>query len=252
MEPPVSSFDDPALKSALQRSLPKERAPEGLRQRIAAMAAGASAETPTMRIAPQGSVGEVPIRNLRHSWQKWGRLAAAAVFAIAAVVAAVMINRQSGAPAPGYEIANSVFKGMVNAHEARKAGTATPDTVTTLASAGATLSKTLGHGVLAADLTQDGWTFQGGAVRNVASFQAAQLFFTKGNASISVLSLPASAASSAKDGSSYEISFQGSPIAGYVKQGGLYCIVGQSADNSLTIQDVKSLLEKHRGEIVKS
>ena len=251
MEPPVSSFDDPALKSALQRSLPKERAPEGLRQRIAAAAATTSAAAPTMRIAPQAASGEVPVKNLRHTWQKWGRLAAAAVFAIAAVVAAVMINRQN-APAPGYEIANSVFKGMVNAHEGRKAGTATPDTVTTFASAGPTLSKTLGRGVLAANLTQDGWTFQGGAVRNVASFQAAQLYFTKGNASVSVLSLPASAATSAKDGSSYEINFQGTPIAGYVKQGGLYCIVGQSSDNSLTIQDVKALLDKHRGEIIKS
>jgi anti-sigma factor RsiW len=250
MEPPVSSFDDPALKSALQRSLPKERAPEELRQRIAAMAADARSEAPPMRLGPEAPSGGIPIRNARSSWQRWGRLAAAAVFAIAATVTAVLINRQGG-PAPGYEIANSVFKGMVNAHELRKSGAASPDTVTTLAAA-SQLSKTLGRGVLAADLTQDGWTFEGGAVRNVASFQAAQLYFTKGNASISVLSLPASAATTAKDGSSYETTFQGTPIAGYVKQGGLYCIVGQSTDNSLTIQDVKSLLDKHRGEIIKS
>jgi len=89
-------------------------------------------------------------------------------------------------------------------------------------------------------------------VRTVASFQAAQLYFTKGKASVSVLSLPASAATTAKEGSTYETSFQGTPIAGYIKQGGLFCIVGQSDDNSLTIEEIKSLLQKHRDEIVKA
>jgi hypothetical protein len=254
MEPPVSSFEDPALKSALQRSLPKERAPEGLRQRIAAMATAprAAGEAAPMRITPESApVAQVPVRNLRFSLQRWGRLAAAAVFAIAAVVAAVVINKRQNAPTPGYEIANSVFKGMVKTHEERKSGAASPDTVTSLASASA-LSKSLGRPILAADLTKDGWSFQGGAVRTVASFQAAQLYFTKGKTSVSVLSLPASAATTAKEGSTYETSFQGTPIAGFVKQGGLFCILGQSDDNSLTIEEIKSLLQKHRDEIVKA
>ena len=194
----------------------------------------------------------IPIKNFRATWQRWGRLAAAAVFALAAVMTAVIINRQSEPdPDSVYAIPNSVYKGMVKTHEDRKNNAGGADTITSLAAAN-TLSQTLGRPVLAADLTKDGWTFQGGAVRNVASFKAGQLFFTKGKATLSVLSLPASAATTAKDGSTYDIIFQGTPIAGFVKQGGLFCIVGQSEDASLTVEDVKSLLQRHRDELVKA
>jgi hypothetical protein len=165
---------------------------------------------------------------------------------------AVIINRQSGPDADSvYAIPNSVYKGMVKTHEDRKNQAGEGDTITSLAAA-KDLSKALGRPVFAADLTRDGWTFQGGAVRDVASFKAAQLFFAKGKATLSVLSLPASAATTAKDGSTYDIIFQGTPIAGFVKQGGLFCIVGQSEDGSLTVDDVKTLLQKHRDELVKA
>jgi hypothetical protein len=242
MEPPVQSFNDPALKAALARSIPKERAPQGLRERIAALTASQASQSAATEDAP-------PIK-LPIFRQKWFRLAAAAVFAVAAVVTAVMINRQSDV-VPGYEIANSVYKGMITTHEARKNDTATPDTVTTLASAGQQLSKQLGRGVWAPDLTKDGWTFHGGAVRPMGSTQVAQLYFTKGAESLSVLSLPSSLAKGAKDGSTYETTFSGTPIAGFLKKDGLFCIIRQGAAEPTT-QDLKALLDKHRDAVVKA
>jgi hypothetical protein len=255
MEPPVPDFNDPALKTALRRALPKDRAPESLRQRIAALAssqsAANSAPAPTMRLAGQASSALAEPKSIPLFRRQWFRLAAAAVFAIAAVLTAIFIQNRGDTASPEYAIANSVYKGMVAVHEQRKSGTTSADTITTLASA-AQLSKILGRPVFAPDLAKDGWTFQGGAVRNVGSLPSAQLFFTRGKATLSVLSLPASAASKAKDGSTYDISFQGTPIAGFVKQGGLFCIVGQGDDQPLSTADVKALLEKHRGEIVKA
>jgi hypothetical protein len=241
MEPPLQSFDDPGFRAALARSIPKERAPEGLRSRIAALtAAGKPADW-----------GDAPPIKLPVFRQKWFRMAAAALFAVAAVITAVLVNRQSGVT-PGYEIANSVYRGMVNVHEARKNDAASsPDTVTALASAGQQLSKQLGRGVWAPDLTKDGWTFHGGAIRTLGSSQVAQLFFTKGAESLSVLSLPSSLAKGAKDGSTYETKFSGTPIAGFLKKDGLFCIVRQGQAEPST-QEIKALLDKHRDAVVKA
>jgi hypothetical protein len=255
----VSEFNDPDLKTALRRAIPREQAPESLRRRIAALAANPAAATattqPAMRLdadsAPATTTADQP-KTLPLFRRQPFRLAVAALFAVAAVLTAVLINRRAGDDAAQqYVIPNSVYKAMVKVHEERKNATSPGDTVTTLASA-AQLSKTLDRPVFAPELAKDGWIFQGGAVRNVGSFPSAQLYYTKGKSSLSVLSLPASAASKAKDGSTYDISFQGTPIAGFVKQNGLYCIVGQGDDHPLTTQEVKDLLIKHRDELVKA
>jgi hypothetical protein len=241
MEPPVQSFDDPALRAALARSIPKERAPQELRNRIAALTA----------IGKPTTWEDAPPIKLPVFRQKWFRMAAAALFAVAAVITAVLVNRNQTGVTPGYEIANSVYKGMVTIHEARKNNTASPETVTTLASAGQQLSKQLGRPVWAPDLTKDGWTFHGGAIRTLGSSQVAQLFFTKGAESLSVLSLPSSLAKGAKDGSTYETTFSGTPIAGFLKKDGLFCIVRQGQAEPST-REIKALLDKHRDAVVKA
>jgi len=248
MEPPVHSFDDPALKAALGRSLPKDRAPQALRNRIAALTA--SAANPSG--AKPSAWEDAPPLKLPIYRQKWVRMAVAALFAVAAVITAVLVNRNANSVTPGYEIANSVYRGMVSTHEARKNNTATPpDSVTTLASVGQQLSKQLGRGVWAPDLTKDGWTFHGGAIRTIGSSQIAQLYFTKGQESLSVLSLPSSLAKGAKDGSTYETTFSGTPTVGFLKKEGLFCIVRQGAPAPST-QDIKALLDKHRDAVVKA
>jgi hypothetical protein len=180
------------------------------------------------------------------------RFAAAAILIVGIGSLAFQIWNTTRPPASSaYVFPVSLFKGMVATHTARASGAeASPDAVKSLADA-AKLSQTTNRPVLVADLTKDGWTFDGAAVRAVGQFTAAQLFFTKGNAAVSVFSLPASAVPNAADNSTYDTVFNGAPIAGFVKNGGLFCIVGSSPDGSLTAGEVRGMLERHKGELAK-
>jgi hypothetical protein len=255
---PVPSFDDPALKAALRRALDSETAPTSLRDRIRAIAAeeperpvlSYTAAAPEPAPTAAADTGDRPIPLFRRS--PLFRLAAAAIVIIGIGSLAFQVWNTSRPAAPsGYVLQPSLFKAMIATHSARATGAEqSPDTAKTLADA-AKLSQTTNRPVLVADLTKDGWTFDGAGVRGVGQFTAAQLFFTKGNAAISVLSLPASAAPNAVENSTYDTVFNGAPIAGFVKNGGLFCIVGSSPDGSLSIGEVKGLLERHKGELAK-
>jgi hypothetical protein len=229
MQEPVTEFpDDPQLRGALRRALGRESAPPDIRARIEA--------------------ANVP-KALSWRQSPMYRLAVAAVLLIGFGALGYQIWQMNRPPVydRGLAITDSVYQAMLTAHEAR-AEQAGGDAVSSLTGA-AGLSKQIGRAVFVADLTHDGWRFDGGTVRNVGKFSAAQLFFTKGKAAISVFSLPASAASGAKDGVEYDKSFNGAAIAGFTHDGGLYCIVGTSADNSLSVEDIKHLLAAHRAEL---
>lgn len=230
VQPP---FDDPALKAALRRSLGMERAPASLMERIRASAAGEQERV-------------IPLFR-----RPFFRQAIAAVLLVGLSVALVIVWRSNRKDpyAEAYAIPNSLYKAMVNQHEERGAQVE-KDAVTQLASA-TQLAKQLGRGILAPDLTQDGWTFEGGAIRTWASGQVAQLYFSKGQARISVLSMPASVAASAKEGYTYQTTFSGTPIAGVVKEGGLHCLIGSDQGQSLNAGDLSVLLNQHVGEIVR-
>jgi hypothetical protein len=256
---PVPSFDDPALKGALRRALDSETAPGSLRDRIRAIAAEQAPEAarPVMSYAasaaePAPSAADASDRPIPLFRRPLYRFAAAAILLIGIGSLAFQIWNTNHPNTPAkYQFSNSLFKGMIATHEARATGAEqTPDTAKTLAEA-PKLSQTLNRAVFVADLTKDGWTFDGAGVRGVGQYPAAQLFFTKGNAAISVFSLPASAAPNAVENSTYDTVFNGAPIAGYVHSGGLYCIVGSSPDGSLTAGEVKNLLERHKGELAK-
>jgi hypothetical protein len=255
-DPQVQNFDDPALKAALRRALDQERAPGDLRERIRAMAASTAPTAepvPYMRAAgaEDDAAADRPIPMYRRG--PVFKFAAAAVLVLGLGSLGYQIYLANRAPTytAQYAVPPSLYKGMTQTHDERVAGSAMPaDTATDLAAAKG-LAATVKRPIFLAQLASDGWKFGGGGVRNVAAHSAAQLFFTKGNASISVFSLPASAVPQAQDDVTYDTVFNGHPIAGFVHKGGLYCIVGSSTDDSLKIDDVKALLESHRGEIAR-
>jgi hypothetical protein len=255
-EPQAQSFDDPALKAALRRALDSSGAPSALRDRIRAMAASEGPPEqpiPSMRLAEveKAEVADRPIPLFRRAW--FMRFAAAAVLILGVGSLSYQIWQANRPPAyvAAYVVPPSLYKGMTVAHDERLAGSATPSDTTSDLAAVPALSQTIQRPVFAAKLTDDGWKFEGAAVRDVGPFAAAQLFFSKGKASISVFSLPAAAVPNARDDVTYDTVFNGHPIAGFVRQGGLFCIVGSSPDGSLTVDEVKGLLESHRGEIAK-
>jgi hypothetical protein len=238
---PDQFTEDPALKAALRRALDQESAPAALRNRILALRAGPAAET----AEPPRSL-KLPQRSPLF------RFAVAAVLLIGFGALGYRIWQINQPPAtynPLAAIPQALYQEMVKVHAARSAQT-TPDEVSTFADA-AKLGQSIQRPVFVADLTRDGWTFQGAAVRKLGSDMAAQLYFTKGKEAISVFSLPASAAPAARDDQDYDKVFNGSPIAGFTHGKGLYCIVGSSPDDSLPVAEVKRLLAEHRGEIAK-
>ncbi len=195
-------------------------------------------------MANEGAPASLPIRP-KSAFVRWA--VAAALFVGTAGITYYIVSKPANTP-PQYVVSNSLYKAMLVTHAARAGGTANPDTISQLSQAGK-LSTDLGRPVFAAQLEQDGWTFAGAAVRKVGEFDAAQFFFKKGAAAVSVFSLPPSAVPQAKDDTTYAVTFSSAPIAGFTKSGGLFCIVG---DSSITLDEVKTLLEKHRGELVKS
>lgn len=257
-DPQVQSFDDPALKAALRRALDQERAPGDLRDRIRAMAASATtpatATVPYMRAAnATEEVADAPIPMFRQG--PVFKFAAAAVLVLGFGSLGYQYYLAHRPPTysavASYVVPTSLYKGMTQTHDERVAGAATPADTTTDLAAAKGLSNAVDRAVFLAQLTTNGWKFEGGGVRDVGQYSAAQLFFTKGNASISVFSLPAKAVPQAKDDVTYDTVFNGHPIAGFVHKGGLYCIVGSSTDDSLKLDEVKALLESHRGEIAR-
>ena len=243
-EPPVQPFDDPALQVALQRSLGRPSAPPALRERILTATRAQSGKSTAAPIEHK------PIRMFRQS--PLYKLAMAAVVLICVGVAAVMVYINTRPPTYdlAYDFPKKLYTDMLATHDARAKSPA-GDTVTNLAAA-TDLSKQLNQPVFVADLTRDGWAFAGGGVRNVGKYSAAQLFFTKGTAKISVFSLPRETVPKAPEGSHYDITWQGAPIAGFMGKGGLFCIVGNSEDKSLDVNEVKRLLAEHESEIRRS
>jgi len=238
---PNQFTEDPALKAALRRALDQEAAPAALRNRILALTGESAAQT-TQAARPLKMPQRSPLF----------RFAVAAVLVIGFGALGYRIWQMNQGPVydRGTVLSQELYKAMVDTHVARGAQT-TPDQVTTLVAAGE-LSKSIDRPVFVADLTHDGWTFQGAGVRKVGEHQAAQLYFTRGKEAISVFSLPASAATNSRDDEDYVKDFNGSPIAGFTHGKGLYCIVGSSSDDSLQVGEVKRLLDEHRGEISKS
>jgi hypothetical protein len=246
-QPPVQPFDDPALKAALRRSLGQESAPAALRDRIKAMA-GQNAPV-AQKTAPFSADQQKPIPLFRRS--PLYRLAVAAVLVIGFGGLAYQIWQMNKSPYDQTQVFSSaLYQSMLDTHHARQNMTGT-DPVTSMDSA-ASLSAQIGQPVFVADLTREGWTFKGGAVRKVGSDQAAELYFTKGKSAVSVFSLPASLVPNAKEGQSYEVLFGGAAIAGFTKGKGLFCIVETNQDGPVTDSgQVRRLLEVHQNQISK-
>jgi len=256
-ETPIQPFEDPELKAALRRVLPdaRETVPEGLRARIASMAQAAQvgeecagdpgAPPPAQTPRPvAGKIGATP----KSPWRRWG-MAAIVVIGFGGLAFRVWEMNQPTPYDKAIAIPTTFYEAMRTAHARRAAGEAGPDQVTTLASAGPTLSKQLNRGVFVPDLSGEGWTFQGAAIRKMGAHEAAQLFYTKGEQSLSAVSLPTSAMRDSAEGARYDTVVSGTPIAGFVKGSGLFCIIGSS---DISVEDVKQMLVKHEAEIVRS
>jgi len=103
----------------------------------------------------------------------------------------------------------------------------------------------LGFPALVATL-DDGWKLEGARICTVANFRTAHLLFTRDGQSLSIFSIPASAVYagySPVQGAQYEMTVDQHPIAGFVHGQTIYCAVGKSAKNDLTMAQVKKIID---------
>jgi len=93
------------------------------------------------------------------------------------------------------------------------------------------LTEQFGHPVLAGN-PGGGWELKGAAMTKVGERPTAQLLFTRGTQTMSLMSLPAPRNYPPADGTTYEESVDGHAIAGAAFGGMMYCVVESPANGN--------------------
>lgn len=257
-DPNLAGFDDPALKAAVARAWAGERAPELLRQRVLQLAA---ANHPLAE-QPRRLTAAAPRRNLwRHPWLRYG-LAAAAMVVVGFGVAYRLDDHRNDLTVGTTPVAvvpalpASLARELVDRHERCRqfnTGHRLPDVPQqSFETIRDSLTKRLGFSVLAGPIDDGtgrpatGWTFRGAAICPVNNIEGAHLVFSRGDQVISVFSLPRGACPAAHRDEEAEDANPDHPIAVWVWSDGVHCVVGSSDDRSLSVEQVRSVLEHLR------
>ena len=109
-----------------------------------------------------------------------------------------------------------------------------------LAATAKQLSSNVSYAVAAPDF-KDGWIPQAANVTRIDGMPTAQILYRRGGAAISLYTLPSTRLDYPADGATYAMTIQGHALAGIVRNGFMYCIIG---DAGSSMDDVKHLLEK--------
>jgi hypothetical protein len=114
------------------------------------------------------------------------------------------------------------------------------------------LRQQLGFPILAEQLPAP-WTFHGASVCPVGTTKSGHLVFDQGGKEfVSIFSLPHAFISGAYlTGNCSQIESH-HPIAGFATANGFYCVVGSSMDNSLSLDQVKSLRDQLRPDLAQA
>jgi hypothetical protein len=253
-QPP--SFEDDGLKAAVQRAWGKEPAPADLQRRVAALVA-AGRQVPR---EPETRPREKPSRmRLRPRWYP----IAASILCILGVGwlsytlydqyrprgPTIVIGPRGK---PKFELPESYLKGMVARHDEAVAGAATAPSQVQLASLDtlkAELTKQINNPV-AVISPGDAWTLKSARATSIADNKTAQFLFAKNdspNTTVSLFSVPVFRPYTPVDGAEYDQSFNGHAVAGFVSKEMIYCIVLNSPDGSVKIEQLEPLRTQLEG-----
>jgi hypothetical protein len=260
----LSSFDDPGLKAAVRRAWGHERATEALRARVFALAA---ANRPLDSSAPTGAPAVITtIRPSvwQHPWLRYGLAAAAMVligFGVAYRLDDTPFGRDRFGGIGGTEVTFTstvpppIAQGLLDSHDRCSKypdHNAYPDVPgDNFPAMRRRLQEHLGFPVLAGNveeaLGRSGWRFKGAAVCKVGDVNAAHLVFVRDGQAISVFSLPPSSCRHAgRTPHECEDPNPDHPTAVFVWSDGVHCVVGSSTDRSLSLDQVRAVLEHLR------
>jgi hypothetical protein len=253
----LQPFEDPALKSAVGRAWGGERCPEAVRGRVMA-ALAAERESADERPAVLGSIGP---SFWRQPWIRYG-FAAAAMMVVGFGLASRLDRRNDSLSGiAGTEVTFTstvppdIARGLVESHDrCSKIPSHTNDLELSgqnFTAIRRRLEDHLGFPVLAGNveeaLGRNGWKVKGAAVCNVGGVDAAHLVFARAGQAISIFSLPPSACRhNGRDPQETEDANPDHPTAVFVWSDGVHCVVGSSTDRSLSVDQVKAVLEHLR------
>ena len=251
---PEPAFEDPALREALRRAWGGELAPAALRDRV----------TRALREEPSAPV----LGGARWRIGSIGRLAAAAVvlLAVGGVAGYFAGVFRDGGPSSrpvsnlpvGSRIPLTLATQLADVHLHCSAA---PDHHG-MASAGTDdfqiiatrLRSQLHHPVLVCPAgNPDGagpWKFRGAAVCSVGEQPAGHLVFVRGQAAVSVFSLPAGVCPLLSVNDQCESRARNCDVAAFRQGEGFFCVVGSSADGSLTREQVRGLRDRLRPNVI--
>ncbi len=110
---------------------------------------------------------------------------------------------------------------------------------------GRQLQSRLNFPVLAANIPGDGWKFHGASVCTVGKIITAHLVFDlRSKEYISIFSMPASELNGSAPGCDYSEVTPHHVMAGFTTQMGFYCVVGTSVDESITIEEIRTIRDE--------
>ena len=240
--PDPSRFDDPILKAAVRRAWAGETAPPALRRRVQALLAD---ERRVIRPSPS-------------VWrQKLAALGMAAAAAIIVGVGIISLQRATpNQPIAAASLPTALGEQLVRSHDActrlhpddHHLLEAVPkDNFKAIAKE---MAAELNHPVAAAPMGHD-WDFRGAAVCPVGPAKAAHLLYRRGDAFVSVYSLPASAFPTCPNHENCDAALNGHPVAGFVEAGGFYCVVASSGGATpVDLQQVRAMRDQLRADVV--
>lgn len=261
------NFDDPGLKAAVGRVWGGERCPDAVRARVLAVAssvAGVPAPPRQDRDVRSPVITAMRPRFWQQPWAGYG-LAAAATVLIGFGVAYRLDNTPFGRDRVGgldgtavtfaSTVPPAIAQGLRDSHDRcikYLSHSPSPDlTNETFSAIRERLERRLHFPVLAGSveeaLGRDGWQFKGAAVCKVGDVDAAHLVFARRDQAISVFSLPPSSCHRAgRETRECEDPNPDHPVAVFVWSDGVHCVVGSSADRSVSVDEVRSVLEHLR------
>jgi hypothetical protein len=259
-EPNLTSFDDPALKGGIRRTWGAERAPDALRARVMALTGQNPDEQPAKHASAPAVIASIRPSVWRHPWTRYG-MAAAAMVVVGFGLASSLDNRPVGGVGRGTPVTMAsalpgpIAKGLVDSHDRC---TTFPDhhaypelSPGNYEAIRRRLQDNLGFPVIAGPIEEalgrGGWRFRGAAVCTVGDVRAAHLVFVRNGQAISVFSLPRSCCKSpGAESQECEDANPDHPIALFVWSNGVHCVVGSSEDRSLSVDEVRAVLEHLR------
>ena len=261
----VSTFDDPAFKGAVCRAWGTTRCPEALRgQVVAALAAARGADGAAAQPAVIGSIRPDARPSFwQHPWLRYGLAAAATVmigFGTAYRLDDSPFGRDRVGTTGGAEVTftstvpQPIARGLLESHERCSKfedHNAYEDlSADNFAEIRRRLEERLQFPVLAGDveevLGRGGWVCKGAAVCRVGDVEAAHLVFVRDGQAISIFSLPPWSCRHAGRAHQCEDPNADHPVAVFVWSNGVHCVVGSSKDRSLSVYQVRAVLDHLR------